>query len=437
MSKFKHLNEEERYQIQYGLDQRKSFKQIARDLGRDCTTISKEIRSRMAFKQTGSLGNAFNDCAHRIGCLENGVCDNNIDCRKKLCRNCTQTKCFKFCKNYTKEVCRRRDSVPYVCNGCDKKNRCTLEKAFYYARAAQIEYKTVLTESRCGICADDNEIKRLDEYISPLLKNGQSIHHILSNSAGKIMWSEKTIYKYVNNSLFSARNIDLRRKLRFRPRKSNHESLKINRACFNERTYKDYNKYINDNPSIHTVEMDTVHGKPGGKCLLTLHFVDANYMLAYLMDDCTADSVKNAFAELRRTLGTELYSRLFPVLLGDRGSEFTDPRSIEIDEEGELLSSVYYCDPRQSQQKGSLERNHEFIRYISPKGVSMDPYTQDDISLMMNHINSYGRPELRNRTPYHMFEFLYEKDGREALNKVGAILVPADKIILRPSLIKK
>ena len=155
------------------------------------------------------------------------------------------------------------------------------------------------------------------------------------------------------------------------------------------------------------------------------------------MDDCTADAVKNAFAGLRKTLGTELYSRLFPLLLGDRGSEFTDPRSIEADEEGELLSSVYYCDPQQSQQKGALERNHEFIRYISPKGVSVDPYTQNDISLMMDHINSYSCPELRGRTPYHMFLFLYGNAGCEAINKLGANLVPHDKIILRPSLIKK
>jgi len=161
--------------------------------------------------------------------------------------------------------------------------------------------------------------------------------------------------------------------------------------------------------------MDTVHGKVSGKCLLTLHFVDAHYIIAYLMDNCTADAVKNAFTDLRRTLGTELYSRLFPVLLGDRGSEFSDPRSIETDEEGEPLSRVYYCDPLQSQQKGALERNHEFIRYILPKGVSMYPYIQNDISLMMDHINSYIRPELRDKTPYHMFEFLYGNDGCEAL----------------------
>ena len=278
MKKFKHLTEEERYQIQHGLDDMKSFKQISKEIGRDCTTVSKEIRSRREFRKTGALGNAFNDCVHHIGCLENVVCDNTYY-RKKLCRNCIQIKCFKSCKHYTKEICQGRETSPYVCNGCDKKNRCTLEKAYYYARGAQIEYKSVLTESRCGICADDNEIKRLDEYISPLLKNGQSIHHILSNSAGKIMWFEKTIYKYVNNSLFSARNIDLRRILRFRPRKSNHESLKINRACFNERIYEDYKKYTDENPSVHTVQMDTVHGKAGGKCLLILHFVDAHFIL--------------------------------------------------------------------------------------------------------------------------------------------------------------
>ncbi|MCL2152723.1 MAG: IS30 family transposase [Oscillospiraceae bacterium] len=353
-----------------------------------------------------------------------------------MCKRCSKIQCRKLCQDYVKEVCRKRDNPPAVCNGCDCRSRCSLEKAFYYARAAQIEYRNILSESRSGICAEENEINRLDKYISPLLRNGQSIHHVLVTSNGNVMWSEKTIYKYVGLGLFSARNNDLRRKVRFRPRKSKHDSLKVDKACHIERTYEDYQKYIGDNPGLHTVEMDTVIGKVGGKCLLTLHFINAHFMFAYILDACTTEAVKGAFAHIRMILGTELYSRLFPVLLGDRGSEFSNPKSIEVDEEGELLSSVFYCDPRQSQQKGELESNHRMIRYIIPKGVSMDPYIQKDISLMMDHVNSYGRPELNERTPYHMFEFLYGEDGREALKKLGVKLIPAKDIILRPSLLK-
>ena len=248
------------------------------------------------------------------------------------------------------------------------------------------------------------------------------------------MWSEKTIYKYVDMGLFKARNIDLRRRVRFRPRKSKHESLKIDRACYIGRTYADFQKCSADNPHLHVVEMDTVFGRQGGKCLLTLHFKTAHFMLAFILDACTSAAVNNAIGYLRDTLGLPLYSKLFPLLLGDRGSEFSDPRSIEVDESGEIVSRVFYCDPQQSQQKGSLEKNHVMIRFVIPKGASMDMFIQDDISLMMDHINSYGRAELNDRTPYHMFEFLF---GSDALKILGVSLIPPDKIILRPSLLKK
>jgi IS30 family transposase len=251
------------------------------------------------------------------------------------------------------------------------------------------------------------------------------------------MHSEKTIYNYVGKGLLSAKNLDLRRKVRFRPRKSRHESLKVDRSCHIGRTYLDYKSHIANNPKEHTVEMDTVYGRIGGKCLLTLHFVNAHFMLAYIMDACTSAAVAKAFTWVRETLGTDLYSRFFPLLLGDRGSEFTNPKTIEFDVEGEGVSRVFYCDPQQSQQKGSLENNHRFIRYVIPKGSSMDHFTQKDVSLMMSHINSYGRYELKERTPYHMFEFMFGEDGKEVLKKLDVNLVLPNEIVLRPKLLKK
>jgi IS30 family transposase len=88
----------------------------------------------------------------------------------------------------------------------------------------------------------------------------------------------------------------------------------------------------------------------------------------------------------------------------------------------------------QSQQKGSLENNHSMIRRVIPKGTSLNEFSQADVSLMMDHINSYARKVINNRTPYHMFEFMY---GLEPLIKLGANLVTPDLITLRPSLLKR
>ena len=63
----------------------------------------------------------------------------------------------------------------------------------------------------------------------------------------------------------------------------------------------------------------------------------------------------------------------------------------------------------------------------------MDGYTQDDICLMMNHINSYGRKSLGGKSPYEIFASLY---GEEILRRMGAILIPPDEVTLRPSLLK-
>jgi IS30 family transposase len=433
MNKHSHLSEDERYNIQRGLDQSKSFKRIAMEIGRDCTTISKEVRSRRAFKRTGAFGSPFNDCAHRTECVENSLCD-GAACRTKLCRRCTRVPCRKLCGRYEKAPCPERERPPYVCNGCGTRNRCPLEKAVYSARAAQAEYESVLGEARSGICADADEIERLDGILSPPVLNGQSIHHVCAHSPGSMMWSEKTLCKYASLGLFKARNIDMPRKVRIRPRKSRHDSLKVDRGCRVGRTYADYGKFMAENPQASLVEMGTVHGTVGGKCLLTLHFVNARFMLARILDSCSAEAVKNAFAGLRRELGPDLYARMFEVVLTDNGSEFSDPKPIEFDEEGVGVSRVFYCDPGRSDQKGAAENNHEMIRRVIPKGVPIGNYSERDVSLMMSHINSYGRKSLNDRSPHELLEFMY---GAEATKKLGAELIPHDKIVLRPSLVNK
>ena len=64
----------------------------------------------------------------------------------------------------------------------------------------------------------------------------------------------------------------------------------------------------------------------------------------------------------------------------------------------------------------------------------MDNLTQEDVSLMMNHINSYSRPNLGDNTPYAVFAALY---GEEILKKMGAVLIPPGNVTLYPSLLKK
>jgi transposase len=78
--------------------------------------------------------------------------------------------------------------------------------------------------------------------------------------------------------------------------------------------------------------------------------------------------------------------------------------------------------------------NHELIRRIVRKGFPFDPYSQKDISLMMNHIDSYARKTLGNRSPYETFQFLHSAN---VLKKLGAVSISPYEVTLHLLLLKK
>ena len=316
----------------------------------------------------------------------------------------------------------------------EKKQECTLEKHLYDARYAQKEYEVVRSESRSGFNLTEEELAQLNSVISPLLKNGQSLHHIMVNNPDKIMCCEKTAYNYIDNGLFDGRNIDMPRKVRFRPRKAKSVGLKVDKTCRIGRTYEDYKDFHKTHPELPVVELDSIEGIKGSAVLLTIHFVLQKFQLAFWRASNDSKSVTDIFNMLYKKLGKELYMKLFPILLCDNGSEFSDPRSLEYGPDGELRSRVFYCNPAAPNEKGACEVNHEFIRRIIPKGVDIGQYTQDDIDLMMNNINSYSRPELGNKPPYAMFSFFY---GKKVLKAFNFELIKPNDIILRPLLLKR
>ena len=430
MRKNKHLSADERFTIMKMLNDSASFKEIGRILGRDCTTISKEVRNHIVFKKSGCFGHSFNDCLHRKGCLYSHLCSNH-GCKVKRCSNCPN--CSKHCSDYLKEECPRLSRPPYVCNACEKRGHCTLEKHLYSASAAHNEYLQIRSESRSGVSVSETELQKLDDFISPLLLKGQSIHHICSGQTGTIMFSERTIYNYVDAGLFSARNLDLPRKVAFKTRKSSHDSFKVDKSCRIGRSYNDFLAFLEQKPDSPVVQMDSVIGSVGGKVLLTIHFVKTEFMLAFLRDRNTAASVTDIFERLYWELRPDRFMKLFPVILTDNGSEFSDPHALETDAEGNPRTRIFYCDPSAPYQKGSAENNHEFIRRILPKGTNFDHLTQEKVDLMMNHINSYRRANLGDRSPYEVFGLFY---GQKILDALGAVLISPNDITLRPELLK-
>lgn len=433
MAKNKHLTAEERMTIAVRLKEKESFKSIASELEKDCTTIAKEVKNHITISQVGCAGKVFNNCRHRFLCNTARLC---MECTYpkmiSRCRFCN--KCNPICEKYEPDPCPKRVAPPYVCNGCPKKhNQCTLEKHLYIPKIAQAEYELSLHESRTGIGITEDEAKQLDALFSPLLRKKQSIHHICVNHPDSVMVSESTIYRLVDYNLFEARNIDLPRKVRYAPRKKK-KIFKVDKTCRIGRTYQDYKTYRENHPDIPVTQMDSVEGKKGGKVLLSIHFVKAECMLAFLRDANDSQSVINIFNRLYLELGPDMFCTLMPLLLGDNGSEFSNPKALEFDGQGNRRTHVFYCDSSSPGQKGSCERNHEFIRMFIPKGTPLDIYTQADINLMIDHINSYGRSSLGDRSPYEMLEFMY---GQKILSLLGCRRIAPDEVNLSPDIFWK
>lgn len=432
MNKNRHLVLTERIIIEQRLLEKESFKSIGRELGKDPTTIAKEVGNHIQFRKTGCYGKPFNSCLIRKDCTVRHLCGNQ-KCNR-FCSFCNAHPCSSLCPDYRQEICQRLSKPPYACNGCERRKSCTLEKRIYSAAHAQREYEAVRSESRQGIQLTEEESLRLDSLISPLLRKGQSLHHICANHADEIMVDERSLYNYVENGIFTAKNLDMPRVVRMGKRRKKKNSFRVDKKCRIGRTYQDFLEFMARHPGLPVVEMDSVEGSKGGKVLLTLHFTIPQFMLAFIRDANTSQSVINIFDRLYLDLRPDPFRRLFQVLLADNGSEFSNPSAIESDSQGNCRARVFYCDPQASYQKGAAENNHTLIRRIIPKGASLDSFIQEDITLMMNHINSYGRPNLGDKTPYEVFASLY---GEDILRKMGAELIPPDKVTLRPSLLKK
>ena len=182
--------------------------------------------------------------------------------------------------------------------------------------------------------------------------------------------------------------------------------------------------------------MDTVIGKfEDKKCIMTLYFRKSKLMLMFLIKKYKPSEVTKVFDNIRKEIGDNLYKVLFEVILTDNGWEFSKPEDIEFNKEsGEKLINVFYTESYSSWQKGGIERNHEFIRYIIPKGITFDNLTKKNVTDMMNNINNVRRKSLDYQTPY--LNFLKEY-GIDTTNKFHLKQIPKDEINLSYKLLNK
>lgn len=397
--KNKHMTLEDRHEIQMCLDHGMTFKAIAARIGKDQTTVSKEIKKHLAVNQGEDV--------------------RRMDSTGTLIAT---------------PPCPQLLKAPFVCNGCKKRRtRCAYQKQLYLAKDAQNEYKSLLTEAREGIPLNKERFYEIDEILSSGIKKGQHLYHIMqSNDLGI---SQATAYRHLHRGYLSVKKLDFPRIVKFKQRRKQCQNF-IPKSAKVGRTYNDFLAHIEKHDISSWVEMDTVIGRVGGKVIMTFDFTLCNFMFGLLLKDKSAAEaaakiryLKRSFAEIGLRFGGT-----FPLFLTDNGGEFANIKAFITDLSGEIESDLFFCDPYRSSQKPRVEKNHTLFRDIVPKGQSFDYFTQETVNLIFSHVNSVKRKSLNGKTPFEMFRFTY---GEIIPPLLGIKEIAACDVIQSSKLLKK
>ena len=420
MSKGAHLGLSERITIEQGLNNNSPKSAIGRTIGKDKSTVCKEIKNH-SFVKNPNLNyrnpNGTYDCIYIKECGFKAFCPQRCEKQEKI-----------VCKHKKKHG---------VCNGCENNRKCNLERVFYEAKKANDEYTYNLSDSRSGVNLTTSEAKEIGDTLKKGLTNGQSIAVILNNHK-EIQQCEKTIYNYINDGIFSVsdvKNIDLRSKVSYKVRKKDQVKYKKreDRKYLKGRTYKDYEEFMEKHPKAKVVEMDTVYNDvTNGPFIQTFHFVEYDFMVGVYHKRKEAINMYEGFKYIKNRLGDE-FNDFITVCVTDRGSEFVMAEEME-----SLGVKVFYCDAMASWQKPHVETNHRLFRYICPNKENLYDLgltSQDAVDLVFSHINSYRREEYHYKSPIELIEFYCPNSN--ILNLLNIKKIDPDNIVLTPDLIKK
>ena len=400
MANYCHLSYEDRKNIEDGLNENKSINQISKEINRSHSSILREIDRNKKYSEPSAWNN------------------------------------YKINHSDLVLSCERLKHSPYVCNGCKSRSGCRKVRWTYYAREADNSYKEVKSEARKGINLTAEEIYKINSILNKQKKKGQTINHLYINHPDILDFSKPSFYNYVNNGVFEFSPLDFPRIVKYKKRKnSKNRRTRKEREILINRKYDDFQKFISNHPDFNIVEMDTVEGlKDENDCFLTLLWRKSKFMLIFKLESQTSEEVSRIFNILQTLIPYDDYKRLFEVILTDNGHEFFDVLNIEcMHSTGEQVTKLFFCDPHMSCQKGIKKKNHEFIRYILPKGSSFKNITQEDCDLFMNNINSLCRDSLNGKSPYEAMLFLCDEYVLKSLN---CYYIKPDEVILNDSLLK-
>ena len=270
------------------------------------------------------------------------------------------------------------------------------------------------------------------------LSRGLSPTQIVMARKGQIGADASTIYRWIERGYAGMNCMDLRRRCGYKKR---HHKVDPKPTAHGEnRAYAAFSS-LEAEARAGACEMDTVIGRAtDSQCLLTLYLRPCKFQFALLLPNKSTNSCIEMFDFLEQTLGIDAFKEMFQLILTDNGSEFYDFENLErsVENEVEKRCSIYYCDVRQSQQKGACERNHVELRKLLPKAlkINFDRLTCEDCSVLMSHLNSEPRKSLGQKCAIDLFLAIYGEKAQLLLDAFNVKKVEYDNLIMLPKVLE-
>lgn len=387
-----------------------------------------DLEDRILFQACIAKGMAVKDIAKRLKCHISTI-------YREIHRNHKKVDKKKYCS-----PCPKLKNKAFLCNNCLKRGFCLNEKRYYDYYVAQEKSNNRKVISRSHLKKKEDEVNYVNNALSiAILDKGQSLHHAyVSDPKLMTICSENTIRRWIIASRLKVKVIDLKRFVtRKRQYEYDHGKYKRirNIARLDGRLFKDFKAAINKNSRLSIVQLDSVEGlRTDEKAILTVYIKRYHFQFGILYNrENAASEVLNSLKKIFEIIGNEKAKQVFAICLADNGPEFDRLHELELDSFGEKIIQTFFTRPYKSSDKGACEKNHEFFRYIFPKGNSMNDLTQDDVNLIFSHINSIKRESLGNKSPY---ELVVKRLGIKFTKALGIDFIPEKDVCMKPSLLK-
>ncbi len=257
--------------------------------------------------------------------------------------------------------------------------------------------------------------KAFAEYVEEMILYGYSpaavLGHIKKNGLKfKTKICRVTLYSYIEKGVFlRISNDNLIRKGNVKPKKQKEKTAK--KLSDVERCIDNRPKEVAERSTFGHWEFDSVIGKrKKGETILSLTERLTRMEIILRSPDKSAESTVKMLNRLERRIGSKNFRDVFKTITCDNGTEFSDAIGIEYSPyTGKKRTTVYYCHPYCSSERGSNENQNGFIRRFIPKGTSIHQYSDEYIRFVQNYINTYPRKLFEWDNSQNLFKKELEK----------------------------